>query len=181
MITVHPQHVKREALASADIVIAVGKDPHETIRQFCRATEIAEPRFEPVELERWEVLAWFRGGDGDPFVVTIEPGKKERKRHIRKYADGDMREDSFIFRGKDGRLSLSAHNLNTFIRMAQGLDDETWLYHLRRHDYSRWIREALKDEPLAEEVCEIESSDASAQETRDAILDAIRAHYTAPE
>ena len=180
MITVHPQHVKREALASADIVIAVGKDPHETIRQFCRTVEIAEPRLEPVELERWEVLAWLRGG-ADPFVVTIEPGTIERKRHIRKYADGDMREDSFIFRGKDRKLSLSAHNFNTFVRMAQGVDDETWMYHLRRHDYSRWVREGVKDEPLADEVGKVESSGGSAQETRDAIFGAIRAHYTASE
>jgi hypothetical protein len=159
----------------------VGKDPHETIRAFCRTAEIAEPRLEPVELDRWEVLAWFRGDDSDPFVVTIEPGKIERKRHIRKYADGDMREDSFVFHGEDGRLNLSAHNFNTFIRMAQGLDDETWLYHLRRHDYSRWVREGVKDEPLADAVGRIESSDGSAQETREAVFDAIRAHYTAAE
>jgi hypothetical protein len=113
MITVHPQQVKREALVSADVVIAVGKDPQETIRAFCRATEIAEPRLEPVELERWEVLAWFRGGDADPFVVIIEPGKIERKRHIRKYADGDMREDSFIFRG---RTEGSIYRLTTSTR-----------------------------------------------------------------
>jgi hypothetical protein len=181
MITVHPEHIKKEALASVDVVIAVGKDPHETIRAFCRTTEIAEPRLEPMELERWEVLTWFRGGGADPSVVTIEPGKLERKRHIRKYADGDMRDESFIFRGKDGKLNLSANNFNTFIRMAQGLDDETWLYHLRRHDYSRWVREGVKDESLADEVAKIESSDGSAQQTRDAVFDAIRAHYTASE
>jgi hypothetical protein len=181
MISVHPQHVKREALASADVVIAVGKDPDETIRAFCRTTGIAEPRLEPVELKRWEVLAWFRNGDADPFVVTIEPGKIELKRHIRKYADGDMREASFIFRGAGGKLNLSANNFSTFIRMAEGIDDETWLYHLRRHDYSRWVREEVKDEPLANEVGKIETSDGSAQKTRDAIFDAIRAHYTASE
>jgi hypothetical protein len=65
--------------------------------------------------------------------------------------------------------------------MAQELDDETWLYHLRRHDYSRWVREGVKDESLADEVGKVENSDGSAQQTRDAVFDAIRAHYTASE
>jgi hypothetical protein len=65
--------------------------------------------------------------------------------------------------------------------MAQELDDETWLYHLRRHDYSRWVREGVKDESLADEVGKVERNDGSAQQTRDAIFDAIRAHYTAFE
>jgi len=181
MLTVHPQHVKKEALASADIVIAVGKDPQETIREFCRSIAVDEPRLEAVVLERWEVLVWFRNGHVDPFVVTIEPGKTEHKRHIRKYADGDMRENSFVFRGADGRLRLSAHNFNTFIRMAEGLDDDTWLHHLRRQDYSRWIRERAKDDSLAEEVAKIESGEGSPQETRDEIFEAIRAKYTAPK
>src|SRR5438874_2797828 len=36
LITVHPQHVRKEALASSDIVIDVGKDPHVTIREVYR-------------------------------------------------------------------------------------------------------------------------------------------------
>jgi hypothetical protein len=40
MITVHPRHVKTEALAAMDIVIAVGKDPHETIREVCRSLNV---------------------------------------------------------------------------------------------------------------------------------------------
>jgi hypothetical protein len=181
MITVHPRHVKTEALAAMDIVIAVGKDPHETIREVCRSLNVNEPQLDSLTLDRWEVLVWFRKRAGKPFVVTVEPGKTEHKRHIRKYAEGDMRDASFLFRGPKGRLQLAAHNFNTFIRIATGVDDETWSYHLCRHDYSRWIRKIIKDDALAEQVERIELENTSAQETRNSIFAAIRAKYTAPE
>jgi HAD superfamily hydrolase (TIGR01484 family) len=181
MVTVHTQHIRKEALASADVVIAVGKDPHETVREFCRSLKIEEPHLEPVTLERWEALVWFRTQPVEPFVVITEPGKMEHKRHIRKYADGDLHDRSFVFRGADGRLQLCANNFNTFLRMASDIDDDTWRYHLHRHDYSRWILETVKDDSLAEQVEKIEKENASVQETKERIFAAIRAKYTSPE
>jgi hypothetical protein len=35
---------------------------------------------------------------------------------------------------------------------------ETWLYHLRRHDYSAWLREAIKDSAIAVAVALVENS-----------------------
>jgi hypothetical protein len=35
------------------------------------------------------------------------------------------------------------------MRMADGVDDDTWLHHLQTNDYSRWVRETIKDEDLA--------------------------------
>lgn len=179
MITVHPPHVRQEALASADIVMAIGKDPHETIQNFCQIVQVDAPKLEPLTLERGEVLIWFRHESGQPFVVIAEPGKTEHKRHIRKYAEGDLREGSFIFRGPEGRLNLVANNLNTFVRMAEGVDDETWNHHLHAGNYSEWIRRVVKDEELADEVQSIESRNGSAQDTRKRIIEAIRSKYTA--
>ena len=181
MITVHPQHVRKEALASADIVIAVGKDPHETIRDFCSALGIGEPELRPVTLERGEVLIWFRHGPRRPFVVEAQPGKTEHKRHIRKYAEGDLGLGSFVFRGPEGRLNLVAQNLDTFIRMADGVDDETWCHHLRSGDFSEWLRWIVKNPELADQVRTIESDNGSARETRSRIVEAIRGRYTLPE
>jgi HAD superfamily hydrolase (TIGR01484 family) len=177
MITVHPPHVRQETLASADIVIAVGKDPHETIRNFCERAQIEAPKLEPVTLERGQVLVWFRH-HGEPFIVVAEPGKTEHKRHIRKYAQGDLREGSFVFRGSQDKLNLVANNLNTFIRMAEGVDDETWHHHLRAGDYSEWIRRFVKDDKLADEVQDIESRTGSADDSRNRIIEAIRSKYT---
>jgi hypothetical protein len=66
------------------------------------------------------------------------------------------------------------------------VDDETWLHHLRRGDYSQWMREAIKDEALATEVHEIEkdgheSSKDSPQKTRAAVIEAINRRYTGQE
>ncbi len=75
-----------------------------------------------------------------------------------------------------------------FTQIAEGVDEETWLFHLQQGDYSRWFREAIKDESLAEEVEKIEKSDVydglrlhtSASESRDAIKAAIEQRYTLP-
>ena len=66
-----------------------------------------------------------------------------------------------------------------FLQLAEGVDDETWLYHLRRRDYSHWIRQALKDEELAQQVEQIEQeADTSAPESRAAIRQSIEQRYT---
>lgn len=181
LITVHPGHVRKEALASMDIVIAVGKEPHETIREYCRTLGVGEPELQPVTLERGEVLVWFRQEAGLPFVVAAEPGRSEHKRHLRKYAEGDLGVGSFVFRGPEGRLNLVAQNLNTFVMMAEGVDDETWCHHLRSGEFSEWFRWIVKDEALADQVRSVEGEDGSAEETRKSVVAAIRARYTAPD
>ena len=58
--------------------------------------------------------------------------KERQKRHARKYAEGELGEDrSFYFRGPEATLNLRAQNLSTFLQMAAGVDDRTWLHHLR--------------------------------------------------
>ena len=179
MITVHAPHVRKEALSSADIVIAVGKDPDETIRNFCRSAGVEAPQLQSVVLDRSEALVWFRDR-GDPLVVAVEPGESEHKRHIRKYAEGDLGSGSFVFRGPEGKLQLAAQNLNTFIRIGSGVDDDTWNFHLRAHDYSGWIRKFIKDDALAEEAESIERTNGPPNETRNRLFAAIRSRYTAP-
>jgi hypothetical protein len=39
--------------------------------------------------------------------------------------------------------------------------DDTWIHHLRQHDYSSWFRDAIKDDELAEEAREIERREQS--------------------
>jgi hypothetical protein len=90
-------------------------------------------------------------------------------------------DNSFYFRGPAGKLKLRAQNLETFNQLAEGVDDDTWLYHLNRGDYSRWFRERIKDERLAVEAEEVEQSkDRSPAESRQAIRAAVEKHYTGP-
>ncbi len=75
---------------------------------------------------------------------------------------------------------MRVQNLTLFLQIADGVDDATWLHHLKRADYSRWMREAIKDKDLADEVGAAEGSDAGAKETRKQVREAIERRYTAP-
>jgi hypothetical protein len=183
LITVHPDHVDPAILAMVDVVIAVGRTPLDTFRQF--ATTAGAPlSLLPNELSSYEgdVMCWPVRSGRAPFRMRVLHGKAERLRHIRKYAVGDLKSASFWFRGPKSSHNLSASNLSLFCHIGRGIDQETWLYHLRRGDYSRWIRESVKDEDLAALVRQIEqNNNLSPQETRNRICDAIEARYTLAE
>ncbi len=68
-----------------------------------------------------------------------------------------------------------------FVQIADGVDDATWLHHLRAGDYSRWLRDAIKDGELAREAAEAEASpEADAAASRERIRAAIERRYTGP-
>ena len=57
---------------------------------------------------------------GEPTLVRLEPSRTERRRHLRKYAEGELPEDrSFYFRGPEGKLNLRAHNLILFMDLGR--------------------------------------------------------------
>ena len=94
---------------------------------------------------------------------------------------GALGEDkSFYFRGPANALNLRAQNLTIFMQMADGVDDETWLHHLQAHDYSRWVREAIKDDPLADELQQIEGqAERNPAASRRSVREAVERKYTA--
>ena len=66
-----------------------------------------------------------------------------------------------------------------FLQMAFGVDEDTWIHHLRHRDYSRWFRDAIKDEELAEEAADIERRHPP--HSREKMREAIEKRYTLPE
>ncbi|MFA7097544.1 MAG: HAD-IIB family hydrolase [Gammaproteobacteria bacterium] len=183
LITVHPDHVSSQLLAETDMFVAVGDAPERSIRAAAEALGEQPPAIPSVRLEAGEAVAWRRRPDNDSFWFRSIPPKTERRRHLRKYAEGELGPDkSFYFKGRDGTLNLRAQNLTLFMQIADGLDDTTWMYHLRRGDYSRWLRESIKDPELADEVADIEAQSGIApQESRALIRDRIEQRYTEPE
>ena len=115
-------------------------------------------------------------------AYTSQPSHTERHRHTRKYAEGELPPDrSFYFRGPQGKLHLRAQNLMLFLQMADGVDDETWMYHLRKGDYSHWFREMIKDDELAGEAETIEKlPNISPADSRKLIKAAVEKRYTQP-
>ncbi|HNK50534.1 MAG TPA: hypothetical protein PKX75_15920, partial [Nitrospira sp.] len=112
----------------------------------------------------------------------IAPSSTERRRHRRKYAEGELPPDrSFYFRGPAGKLNLRAQNLLLFMQLGEGVDEQTWQYHLNAHDYSTWISDMIKDETLSKVVHDIEARpELSAEESRRLIRAAIEEQYTVP-
>jgi hypothetical protein len=180
MITVHPERICAEVLAKVGTVLAVGERADEIFARFAEATRTVLPTAPP--LAPGQCLFWSRAAPDAVVVFTPSPPRAERRRHVRKYAAGELGEDkSFYFRGPGDRLNLRARNLHTFVEMASGVDDETWRHHLARGDYSRWFRDAIKDEDLATEAEQIEGDPAlEPSDSRRRIREAIERRYTAP-
>ena len=182
LVTVHPDRVSKEILERIGTVVAVGRDPGETLAAAGKAMGVSPPRKVPKELDTGEALVWTPHEDRPPIRFRIREARAERRRHARKYAEGELGEDrSFYFRGPDDRLNLRAQNLALFAQIARGVDDETWLHHLSRGDYSDWFRRAIKDDELAAAAAEAERRyEGDAEASRSAILDAVEQRYTAP-
>ena len=178
LITVHPDHVASSVLGRVDTVIVVGREAQTTLDAFTSARG-APPIALPPHKEDLS-LAWLvRPGSAPIRFRPLEP-VAELRRHRRKYSEGELGEDkSFYFRGPENRLNLRAQNLELFMQLADGVDDDTWHYHLRQHDVSRWFRTAIKDEALADEALAVENdADLPALESRARIREAIQHRYT---
>jgi len=183
LITVHPDQVAVSALALIDTIVAIGKAPDVTLSSFCTSVGHCPP--DPIaseDLPPGQALAWFGRLDKQPVRFQIRPPKAERQRHKRNYAEGQLGDDKcFYFRGADSKLNLKAQNLMMFVQLADGVDEDTWPYHLHQQDYSHWFQEAIKDDELAADVAEIEKQSAlSAHESRDRVKAAIAQRYTLP-
>ncbi len=182
LITVHPDHVSPLILDSINGLIVIGPHPQEVVAQFNAGSgrKLIADQLSGSGNAPGKVTAWMFGNGAKPQNVTVEPAKIELKRHRRKYAAGELGEDkSFYFRGSEGKLNLRAQNLRTFIQLAEGIDDETWLYHLHEADYSRWFREAVKDQRVGGEIGAVErDKQASAAQSRARIIKIIESNYT---
>ncbi|WP_440104505.1 HAD-IIB family hydrolase [Streptosporangium sp. H16] len=180
LVTVHPEAVSEAVVQTLDTVVAVGDEPGGVLGAFAAATGHDAPGQDVPDLPTGELLFWRL--DGEPVRVRLAPPEEERQRHRRKYAAGELGEDaSFYFRGPENALNLRAGNLTAFCRIADGVDEETWTYHLRRGDYSRWLADSVKDEELSAEVAEVEQDPGdSVDDARKRVRELIEARYTAP-
>ncbi|HET6882840.1 MAG TPA: HAD-IIB family hydrolase [Pirellulales bacterium] len=181
LVTLEPDSITPQLLPSVDTVIAVGDKADATLKQFAALRRLPVPAAVDGAPPGGAIL-WRVSTGEPPRVIDIAPSSAAHQRHVRKYAEGDLGSDrSFYFRGPQDKLNLRAQNLMLFAQMAEGVDDDTWLYHLRQHDYSNWFREQVKDSQLADEARQIEDAPhPDAHETRLQLLALITERYTAP-
>jgi HAD superfamily hydrolase (TIGR01484 family) len=180
-VTVRPEHLAPAALSVVDLVLAIGPEPEATVRQFARAVgrDVAWPKSLGYQPRR--AVAWFPRPNDIPFSIELVRGRSERVRHQRKYAMGDLRDRSFYFTGPHSQHRLRAQNLLMFSQIAEGIDEPTWTYHLRRGDYSQWFQQSVSDRYLADQARRVEQRlELAPTETRRLIRGLIEARYTLP-
>jgi hypothetical protein len=180
-VTLWPRTLLPAAVRAVDVLVSVGETAVPVLEQFAELSGASLPETIPWNPARGRALVWERR-EGSIRVLDVKKPKKERQRHRRKYAEGSLSEEqSFFFRGPEQKLNLRAQNLITFVQLARGVDDDTWLYHLERREYSGWIETYIKDKDLAEIVARIESElTLNAAASRERIIRAVEERYTAP-
>jgi hydroxymethylpyrimidine pyrophosphatase-like HAD family hydrolase len=179
IVTVHPEHVSPAILASVDVAVAVGKSPHQTLGGFAASRGIPAPAGPTDDLPNGEGLAWRAASGAVPVRFRGVVPRAERRRHRRKYADGELSPDrSFYFRGPDGKLNLRAQNLRLFLQVADGVDEATWRHHLENGDVARWFRDTIKDPELAKLAAALARQRMPADEARRQLRALIEERYT---
>ncbi|QHS55330.1 HAD-IIB family hydrolase [Mucilaginibacter sp. 14171R-50] len=178
-ITTRPELLDRELVKRINTALVMGEAPDQTMRSVAHILSADLPMPENQSFQKGEVLVWQKNRPHLRLVKSDLPGSL-LMRHKRKYATGDMGYNSFYFNGPAHRLNLKANNLMMFIQMGSGVDDDTWSYHLRRHDYSNWFRHSVKDESLAVAAEQVENGTDDSRASRQAIFKMIMERYTLP-
>jgi len=172
-----PDAISKNILKKIGMVITVGDNPSYPFEQFASAVGIEAPLLKKT-LQLQQCFVWDIDDKEQPFIVNVNRPAQLQQRHKKKYAQGDMGDNSFVFTGKEGKLKLKANNLMMFMHLASGLDDETWMYHLKKHEYSKWFADYIHDEELAKIAATAEENNDAAV-SKEMILDCINKNYTA--
>ncbi|TMI61293.1 MAG: HAD family phosphatase [Bacteroidetes bacterium] len=179
LVTTEPELINPAIVSHTDLAIAIGKEPENIINQYARLKKNSMPDIPIKELNKGEAWIW-EIDKGDPIPVRIEKPAQLMQRHKKKYATGDMQDNSFYFKGPGNKLNLKANNLMLFIQMAEGVDDDTWIYHLGKKEYSDWFRNAVHDDELADATEKIEEQETDPARSKERVLNLIKEKYTAP-
>jgi hydroxymethylpyrimidine pyrophosphatase-like HAD family hydrolase len=176
LITTSPDALSAATLAKVGMVITIGENSAYPINQFCHVLGIPAPADIP-PLAEGEICVWDRDDPAAAYTARYLLPHQLQQRHKKKYAQGDMGYNSFVFTGRQGQLHLVANNLMMFVHLAKGIDTDTWLFHLQRHDLTNWFRDTVHDEELAT-VAEEAGQMADPDGSKRYVLEAIGKKYT---
>jgi len=177
IISTSPHALSTTSLSRVSTVIAIGKESAYPFQQFCERLQLPMPSPIP-SLSENEIAVWDREVNPAVYKARFNLPVQLQQRHKKKYAQGDMSYNSFIFTGPGNKMHLKANNLMLFAHIAEGIDADTWLFHLRRQDFSKWFRDSVHDEEMAKVGEEAERiSDVEASKKH--ILSYITTKYTA--
>lgn len=178
MVTLEVGLLAPAILRPVTTMVLLGESPLEAVETFSRSVGERPPSLPPTRLKKGEAMVWQRGIPAAFQRFVVEPAREKHRRHRRKYAEGELiEEEHFVFRGPNGKMHLAAENLRSFLKIAEGVDEETFLHHLHRGEYSQWFKSAIKDEQLAGEAAAVEQARLSREESLARIKEAIQRRY----
>src|SRR5712691_2085449 len=94
LITVHSEHVAPAVLSSIDVVVAIGRSAGDTLRAYSEVVGGHLPSTLPATAAPGEAILWRRRPHPhDPVWFRTTPPRAEHRRHVRKYATGELGED----------------------------------------------------------------------------------------
>jgi HAD superfamily hydrolase (TIGR01484 family) len=174
LMTSDADKVARPMLSLVRSVLALGAGAADLQRSFGRLVESPLPSMPRAAPYQGEALMWERAERHAFLMRTLAP-REEARRPQRKRIEADLDEaHSFYFRGPGDRMNIRAQNLNLFLQIGMGVDEETWEYHRRRGDFSRWLRESVRNERAAEAVALVERMpEIDARRSRELVRDAL--------
>lgn len=178
-VTAYADRLAPEVLNSVGWIICVSDDPHESIlvsRQIIGSGAVIP---EPPEEKEKRALVW-KNGSHEPVWFIPTSTDADNFRHQHSYLEGELEPTQrFVFRGPESKLNLQAQNISIFLQLLEGIDEETYLFHLVRNDYSTWFDDVIHDDVIAAKLKEIEGSKEPAMESRLMILQVIRERFAA--
>lgn len=178
-VTAFHQEISDVVLQNVDWIISIADDPSAAIAECCQRMGESAPTILPAEDHAiHRALSWRRGAPTASWFSRLPP-RSDGQRHQHSNYEGELDESlQFVFRGPELKLNLPTPNLKQFVKTANGVDDETWTFHLRRHDFSVWMREVVKDWKLSEEVEDVERTQGlSPKRSRELIIHHIEKRF----
>ncbi len=187
-VTWRPEELAADALASLDVVIALGS-PNPAPRVVELTAAVADtPRAEIAQLLTGPtgraVLAW-RARPSQPVLFSLGPRRTPHLRHEHKYDQAGVEPaHRFYFRTEADTLSGAiASNLAELEAELVTCDRGVLRHHCPSNDFSHWIADVFHDQPLAASVAAAEgqllagSPDAVVEQARVALIAALQARH----
>ena len=186
LVTYRVSGLAHSIQATSDAVILVTRetDPHEaqTLVRLSRPQPAADATLSMLRELATNEAALLPGAEesqGQIRRFQLAPRLTSHVRHQTKYLDMPVLDDrAFVFTD-NGRQGPRARTLKEFMGLLAALPSERIHPHMQRHDFSRWLADVFRDNPLAARVRELEGR-LAADDARDLAADiaqAIRARY----
>jgi soluble P-type ATPase len=189
LVSYRATNLHRRVLAGSEaIIVTRASDPREVgglfdLCQSCQGRR-SEAEWEQLlgslAIGEAVVLPITQEAAGDVRRIRLAPRLTPHVRHLAKYIDIPVMESrAFVF-WQDGEATATRpRTLRAFVEALEKVPPRALDAHLRRGDFSRWIRDVFGDYPLAKTIADIERAHTAGQpDDAPALLSrAVRARY----